>query len=174
MQEFIVSNYLNDLFDITKRNKIIKKLLRQIRYLRLKQQVDGIVVRGVSGLLIGPIIAHKTKLPLAIIRKEDDSHSPFRIEGIIKTNYIILDDLINTGNTIKTIIEQMKKTLKNERSYKQQHLSPQCVGIFLYHTDPLYKMGLDNLKQWRKELKLSEQKIPIFCVHSRLTKEHYI
>ena len=93
---------------------------------------DTIVFRGMSGALVAPIVAQKLVKPITLCRKSsDDAHAGGnRIEGMTNfETYIIIDDVIETGKTIRSIIEVVN--LKMEAMLQ----SPaECVGIFLYRS----------------------------------------
>lgn len=170
----IISDYLQDIFNQNTREEIIHNIFKKIRYLQTKANIDCIVVKGISGIAIGMIIAHKIKLPIVIIRKEkDDTHSKYKIEGIIKQNYIIIDDQAVSGNTIKSII------IKIKQYYSKKKNNPQCVGIFLYHSCyPIASDTIEELRIWRKkkykDWKKKYFQIPIFRTYERLSKNFYI
>jgi orotate phosphoribosyltransferase-like protein len=80
-----------------------------------KYKIGTIAVRGVSGISIGSVVSYLTKIPLCVIRKEkEDKHSFYNVEYnddlISSFNYCIIDDLIDSGNTIESIIAKMKET----------------------------------------------------------------
>jgi adenine/guanine phosphoribosyltransferase-like PRPP-binding protein len=79
-----------------------------------------LVFRGISGIGIGVLVAHKTGRKFAIVRKEHESSHGYRVEGHISTKYIIVDDFISRGETIKEI-----------RSVMSNHAS-NCAGVILY------------------------------------------
>jgi adenine/guanine phosphoribosyltransferase-like PRPP-binding protein len=84
---------------------------------------DTIVVRGFSGALVGPPVALVMGKRWALVRKPNDgSHSCHRIEGRVEGNYVIVDDFIESGNTITEIVE----TVHNYCS--QAH----CLGVACY------------------------------------------
>jgi phosphoribosylpyrophosphate synthetase len=78
----------------------------------------SIVVTGLSGMLIGIPVADALGRPLAIVRKNRGLHRS--IEGSIASKYIIVDDLIETGDTVKRITNTISTCAV-------------CVGIVLYH-----------------------------------------
>ena len=88
---------------------------------------DTIAVRGVSGLLIGPVLAHLMGKELLVIRKGDSverSTSYHLIEGHIAVKrYIIADDLIASGSTCVRIIHAVRKEAPKAT----------LVGILLYN-----------------------------------------
>ena len=100
---------------------------------------DFIAVRGVSGIAIGLPVALRLNKDIAICRKQDEkSHASTNIEGLPTANnkhfrYLIIDDFIATGHTIRTII----KDIKNAEIISPEHniyLSFECVGIVQYNS----------------------------------------
>ena len=73
------------------------------------RKFDTIAFRGLSGTLIAPIVAHILKKEIIVIRKREpgsSDHSGHRIEGhVAAKRYVILDDFIAGGNTVKEIIK---------------------------------------------------------------------
>ena len=74
--------------------------------------VDAIVCRGISGAVIAAPVSLRLKTNLSVVRKTTtDSHceSDCLVEGIIKQkhNYVIVDDLICSGQTVYDIIQAM-------------------------------------------------------------------
>jgi adenine/guanine phosphoribosyltransferase-like PRPP-binding protein len=63
----------------------------------------------VSGALIAPAIAHKMGKGLIVVRKKgDDTHSARKIEGHFdQCRYVIVDDFICTGKTLKFIAQSI-------------------------------------------------------------------
>lgn len=115
---------------------VIRKMVRMIKQSEIK--FDTIAFRGMSGALIAPVIADRLGKDVVMIRKDDGNHSGYRVEGrICAKNYIIIDDLISTGETLRLII----RTLNEKRDSTIDHI-PNCVGIFLY-SDSRGDDGLD-------------------------------
>ena len=109
---------LKEITDAT--SKYIKKLHRKLKF-------DAIVVTGLSGAGIGFPVAYKTGIPIVYVRKSKvDTHGN-DIEGMNALSlmrdlkYIILDDLIATGKTVKKVMRTMRREYHAE-----------CVGILLY------------------------------------------
>jgi orotate phosphoribosyltransferase len=88
-----------------------------------KIEFDSFAFRGMSGALLAPILAIKCKKHLIMIRKSiEGSHSNSMVEGYIKTKkFIIIDDFIESGNTVNTIIAEVKRFAPNAK----------CSGILL-------------------------------------------
>jgi adenine/guanine phosphoribosyltransferase-like PRPP-binding protein len=117
-----VSSYLHAALDPKKFPKTIR---RMTKFLKARQhEFDAIAVRGVSGVLVGGPLSLRLRKPLIVVRKkEDNSHSCYRIEGDkTATRYVIIDDLIASGRTVKHIIDGMK-----------DFNGGRLVGILLYN-----------------------------------------
>lgn len=105
-----------------KRQRAVNFVLDLIKGKKL--QFDTIAVRGFSATSIGSMVAYLLEKPLCYIRKEEEScNSCNRVEydqSIGK--FLIIDDLVCSGNTVKQIIEQALK-----KDYKAE-----CIGVALY------------------------------------------
>lgn len=114
---YIQTVYLRSAIEIGERKKTVNKLVKFIKSLNL--EFDAIAFRGVSGALIAPIVADKLGKGLVIVRKKkENSHSYQETEGYVRSEkYIIIDDIMDSGTTIKEIVK---------------NLSSKCVGCFLY------------------------------------------
>lgn len=101
------------------RNSIVMKAVIELR----KFDFDSIVCSGTSGLLVVPQIAEILDKHIVVIRKPSEKrYSIFEIEGVTPHRYIIVDDLVCSGNTVKLI----NKTLHNECPRSK------CVGAYFY------------------------------------------
>jgi hypothetical protein len=84
---------------------------------------DTVAVRGVSGLLIGIPIADRLDKRLCVIRKPaEGTHSHHAVEGEPIGRYLILDDFVVSGETVKTIVETMREKFP----------SLACAGFYGY------------------------------------------
>lgn len=89
---------------------------------------DAIACRGLSGALVASIVAAKLDKPLVVVRKKiEGTHSSYGIEqGVAGPfRYVIVDDLIDKGGTVRAIIEKIK----------EREEDAVCVGIILYAQD---------------------------------------
>lgn len=101
------------------RNMIVMEAVRRLRNYRF----DTIVCCGISGCLVVPQVAEIINKHILVVRKpKEQCYSEFSTEGVAPHRYIILDDLICSGNTVKHI----KKTIKNEYPIAK------CIGIYCY------------------------------------------
>lgn len=82
--------------------------------------VDAIAFRGSSGAAFGFPLAMQMKLSPIYVRKEKEATHGMSVEGPRKrvNSYIIVDDLVASGNTVKAILEKLGHNA--------------CGGIFLY------------------------------------------
>ena len=105
-------------------DKYVKKCISKLQKFGL-DKFNAIAFRGISGALIAPVIAHSLKKEIIAVRKSEKRHSSSKVEGVGKTttaNYIIIDDLIDSGKTMRDIIDAITKA--NPRY--------NLVGIILY------------------------------------------
>lgn len=92
---------------------------------------DVIVCRGISGIAMSAIIGHIMQKPVWIVRKETDrvnAHSLAHVEYPderynISSRYIIIDDCVDDGDTVRAIINQINE----HRDGKHD-----VVGLVLY------------------------------------------
>ena len=90
---------------------------------------EALVVTGVSGMLIGPIVAHLMGKRLAVIRKSHElnhivSHAEIMVETNMKAGdrWVFFDDLIASGQTIQRAHLAMDEVGR-----------PEGVGHYLYN-----------------------------------------
>jgi adenine/guanine phosphoribosyltransferase-like PRPP-binding protein len=91
----------------------------------IKDEFDLIVFSGYSGALIAPTAALRVKKPMGFVRKPGEaSHGvPIEItdESCGNGRYVIVDDFISTGETVKRLI----------KSLTDWNCKMRCVGIVL-------------------------------------------
>jgi len=106
------------------RNKIIIKTVCDLR--KIKDEFDSIACCGVSGLMVVPQIAEILNKNIVVVRKKNEErYSEFTTEGVAPFRYVVVDDLICSGATLKHI----NKTLKEE------YPRSKCVGLYCYIPD---------------------------------------
>lgn len=85
---------------------------------------DTLVFRGFSGTLVGPATALRLGKRWALIRKQGDTaHSSRIVEGDNIGDYVIIDDFLDTGHTVRTIAETLSKLTE---------IRSACVGVVFY------------------------------------------
>jgi adenine/guanine phosphoribosyltransferase-like PRPP-binding protein len=91
-----------------------------------RDEFDSIIVRGVSGLLVGAPVALSLKKELLVVRKpSEDCHDATRVVNWQNAGHIavFVDDFHNTGRTQRICAEELEK------------IAPLCkIGAcFFYH-----------------------------------------
>ena len=123
------------------RNKIIIKAVCDLR--KISEDFDSIACCGVSGLMVVPQISELLDKHIVIVRKGEKCYSEFRTEGVAPFRYIILDDLICSGNTVKHI----KRTLKEE------YPRSVCMGAYCYlPNETAYSSDKEGSKLCQRDL----------------------
>ena len=123
------------------RNKIIIKAVCDLR--RIADSFDSIACCGVSGLLVVAQVAELLNKNIIIVRKGEKCYSEFRTEGVAPFRYIILDDLICSGGTVRYI----KKVLKDEYSRSS------CIGVYCYlPNECAYRADEEGSKLCKRDL----------------------
>lgn len=106
------------------RNRVIIEAYTKLQ--KLDFWFDAIACCGTSGLVIVPQLAELLKKNIIVIRKSNDNgYSDFIVEGANTTQYIIVDDLICSGGTVKHII----------KSIRQETPRSKCMGAYSYMKD---------------------------------------
>ncbi len=94
---------------------------------------DTIVVQGTSGVSIGFAALMLHDFPLVMVRKPDENSHGSPVEGPrghkVK-RYIILDDFVDTGETVRRIVAKLNLLADNEGAAR-----PECVGVLCYKRD---------------------------------------
>ena len=122
-------DYLREALSPPAARDTIEKAVQEIRPYAAK--FDAIAVTGSSGLLIGPTVAYLLQKGVILVRKPGTStHSSRRVEGDdIYKRYIIVDDLISSGDTIERIKE----------ATSSQWPGIECIGTYLYKSGRWYE-----------------------------------
>lgn len=136
------SDYLNQAFSVSRREEAVERVVTLLRKPKF-EKVDCLALRGLSGLIIGSIAAHRTGKKLAVIRKpNDDSHGDWNLveASHLVTNWLFVDDFLSSGKTLfwtKTAMEAAFPKAK-------------CAGAFVYNGSGRFyspkqiKVELDN------------------------------
>lgn len=83
---------------------------------------DTVVVTGVSGVLMGGVIAHALGVNVLVVRKPDDTstHSYERAEGHLGRRWVALDDFVETGATYRRL-KAVVKDIAADHSIRTTH-----------------------------------------------------
>lgn len=108
--------------------KLVPETLKVLKSFRRKHDFDAIAFTGSSGAALAFPLSFFMKVPLIHVRKMDGSHYQEPIEGSVSSKrYVIVDDMISSGNTINRIIDVIN------RNYKRP---AKAVGICLFNSPP--------------------------------------
>lgn len=103
-----------------------------------KHKIGVVVACGVSGIPVASVASAIYDLHLIIVRKHSDCrHTSLNVQGptdIDIREYVIVDDLIDTGDTIRHILSNM-----NEVSPKSE-----CKAILLYSSASVSFPGIPS------------------------------
>ena len=135
-----------------------KAIIKSVCHLRpMAHTFDSIVCCGTSGLLVAPQIAEILDKHIVVVRKgiwtegfEQKCYSDFVVEGVVPNRYIIVDDFICTGNTVRYIMDSISEDSPSSR----------CCGVYCYMGEECNYRGLpDELEadlgiKYLNELKL--------------------
>jgi adenine/guanine phosphoribosyltransferase-like PRPP-binding protein len=125
------------------RTKIIIKAVCDLR--KISDDFDSIACCGTSGLMVVPQVAELLNKNILLIRKKNEKcYSDFAIEGVSPFRYIILDDLICSGNTVRHI----------QRTISDEHERARCVGLYCYMPEEC-SYNIDNLKLFEQRYRMS-------------------
>jgi len=105
--------------------KTVNKVAKKITELKeCGMKIEAVAFSGNSGAGIAYPLSFKTGIPLICVRKGERSHG-YEVESAnAKINsYIIVDDCVASGNTVKRILEDIKYWVDEKIK---------CVGIILY------------------------------------------
>ena len=102
------------------------------------EDFDAIVVTGVSGLLLGPTLAHLMRKRIGIVRKYEDqpgkgNHAVCAVESNMEFDdrWLFVDDLIASGETVKRVVCQMERHMPTTR----------MAGRYLYNREEYIEGG---------------------------------
>lgn len=144
--EGVYSGYMTRAFRPDIFSKIIVESLRVLR--PHAKKFDAIAFRGFSGSLVGPILAFSLKKKMIIVRKESEPSHGSAIEGAKCDRYIIVDDFVAGGNTVRTIIAKVKS---------HNAIGGKPVAIFLWnHSRGLTKETYEGLPVWTTSKEVRE------------------
>jgi hypothetical protein len=129
---YVVSSYLNCVYDVERFRKTFNRVSSALRALKKRVKFEAIAFRGSSGAALAYPYSLKFGTPLIHVRKSwerRESHCSHIVEGFYEVKrYIILDDAISSGNTIRTIVDEIKNSYENFG-----HIAPELGAIVFYN-----------------------------------------
>ena len=130
---FRCASHLEDIFMCPDEyGQLVDRIADQLEALRKKQSFTGMVFRGTSGAAMAYPLSARLHIPLICVRKKGEDSHGFDVEGPQANvrRYIIIDDFIETGTTIKALIDAMDNENKWDKPSKYNRT--RCSGIVLY------------------------------------------
>jgi adenine/guanine phosphoribosyltransferase-like PRPP-binding protein len=143
----IRSSYLYRALEAKCRREVVEDTCAVLR----KHTFDAIAVSGFSGTTVGSAVAHCLDKALIIVRKGRDyeqSHaSDYPVEGMRGGRYVVVDDFISGGETMRRILREITK------------FSPtsELVGAYLWAT-PKWRDREDCRSFWPEEWHQAQEK----------------
>ena len=109
-----------------------------IRFRALKDylKIDAIAFSGSSGCAIAFVLAAEFKIPLIYVRKDGEkSHGGSMVEcndrrAIIK-EYLIVDDFVDSGNTVNHIIQSIENQIERKNAYPATPIGILCFDQYV-------------------------------------------
>lgn len=133
----IKTDYLHSLYS-KKYLKIVPAAVKKLRAFKKKHNFEAIAFTGSSGAGLAYPLSYLLKVPLIHVRKKNSSPNYRKvIEGTVSADsYIIVDDFISSGQTVKRILREIAKHLGS---------SVKPIAIFLYDADFYYGKKWDGI-----------------------------
>ena len=116
------SGYLDDVMDVPARRKIVADLCETLRKLRKRTKIDAIVCRGISGMSVSFQVSDATDIRMVVVRKTNEVCHGWNVEFGSNSieqqthpikNYVVIDDVITTGETMEFIMAKMQESTPN-------------------------------------------------------------
>ena len=128
-QHYRAANYLVKAFDRRRMSTHLGALATRAAKKWKDPAPDAVFFTGLSGALVGIRFSELMDInPGAIRKPSDESHGGDRYQGPGEVhNYIIIDDIVATGNTMRNIRQEVRR----------QHPSAVLLGIVLWGEDCL-------------------------------------
>lgn len=121
----IATSYLDDIYYLNSFREVVRVAESSIRSFAKKFPFEAIAFTGTSGSALAFPLSLRLSKRLICIRK-GRSHTRHKVEGCMNApRYIIVDDCIDTGDTIRKIAGLVK-----EMAWPGSN--PKLVGIYLY------------------------------------------
>jgi hypothetical protein len=93
------------------------------------REVDTLVGTGLSGGIIVPMMARHYGLEYMIVRKDGTgTHDPSLVYGKMGQHYVIVDDFVASGSTIRRIQRSLHLSIPEDHEYRME-------GVWEYHHD---------------------------------------
>lgn len=126
----VAPGHTNKVFDPNQFPTLVKDLAKRVRTIKKITGANCLAGSGNSGLLLLGALGIKLKMPFFAVRKTKDAKADSRMaNGFVPdegARYLIIDDLISSGNTCRRIHNFIATEFRD---------GPECVGILLYEAE---------------------------------------
>ncbi len=117
--------------------EVVNGCVKRLQALQKTHPFNALAGCGHSGLVVGSIVAWKLGLPLITVRKTGDLNHDFNYhkvsgflpEGEPRWEYIIIDDLIESGDSIRHVVSQVEAFSASKPDAMRK---AKAVGVLLY------------------------------------------
>lgn len=124
--------------------KLVPAAVKKLRAIKRKYPFDAIAFRGSSGAALAFPLSYFLKLPLIHVRKGNSHYGSGAIEGTISSKkYVIIDDFIDSGATVKKIIREVSKEMDAKPAAICLYASGQYAATAKFEGIPLISIKVD-------------------------------
>jgi adenine/guanine phosphoribosyltransferase-like PRPP-binding protein len=147
---YIKSDYLGCIYNLERYKVTIKRVFSTLTDLQKSVKFEAIAFRGSSGAAVAYPYSVEFGVPLIHVRKEQNSNCYLRVEGLyFAKSYIILDDFMSSGDTIRTIVEEIRQAYTScGATVGNKPVVPRLVAIVLYNGGSLSWRKATAESQW--------------------------
>lgn len=134
-------SHTQQVFDPRSFKKLVTNTAKALGILGKTLKFNCLAATGNSGNLLAGALSYKLGLPLLIVRKSgDECHDDLKVNGFRPdeaVRYLIIDDLVSSGATVRRIMEQIEKAGQRERADETYRFAPvpECAGVLLYDSN---------------------------------------
>ena len=155
--EYEHSSWFDNIFHPEILKAMTTSAVPKLRRFHKKNPFDVMAFTGLSGALFASILSGRLQIPMVMVRKANDLHGPGgtkkRVCGFKNfKKYIIIDDLVASGETLKRIHKEVSKF--------STAANPELVGVALYyhyndytswpdHRSPMGVAGIPIIQLWK-------------------------
>lgn len=118
-------------YDPTRLRSTAKEIAHVLPWLMRHTGAEAVAVTGKSGLSLAFATLMLVDFPLIVVRKRGENTHGSSIEGtegVAVHRYLILDDFVASGTTVKTVVDDLTRYGLMSR----YGAAPQCVGVLQY------------------------------------------
>lgn len=110
MADYVTSGYTKHFVRPESLRATIESCVTYLEHNKLTHAFDTIAFRGMSGAIVAPSVAMRLSKEVIMVRKPGESaHSSYNVEGNREARRVlIVDDFVNSGNTVRIIAEAVK------------------------------------------------------------------